>query len=257
MSKCAEKTTQRKSRNIAVTLSYVGTNYHGWQIQKNAISVQEVFQKALYKILNESVDIKGCSRTDTGVHANMYVVNFKTTSKIHFNNLICALNRHLPDDVSAYDCEEKAPDFHSRYSCKGKEYIYKVWNNNVKNPFLSGRALHYWYPLDIYQMKKSAEYFVGTHDFTAFATIDNREMKNMQRTVQKFEIEKEGDTVNFIVEANGFLYNMVRIMVGTLLRVSQRKLFPADIPKIIESKDRSYAGPTAPPQGLYLNRVFY
>lgn len=106
-------------------------------------------------------------------------------------------------------------------------------------------------------MKKSAEYFVGTHDFTAFATIDNREMKNMQRTVQKFEIEKEGDTVNFIVEANGFLYNMVRIMVGTLLRVSQRKLFPADIPKIIESKDRSYAGPTAPPQGLYLNRVFY
>ena len=219
MSEHSEKTTQRTIRNIAVTLSYVGTNYHGWQIQKNAISVQEVFQKALYKILNESVDIKGCSRTDTGVHANMYVVNFKTTSKIHFHNLICALNRHLPDDISAYECTEKTLDFHSRYSCKGKEYIYKVWNNKVKNPFLSGRALHYWYPLDIYQMKKSSECFIGTHDFTAFATIDKRAIKNMQRTVRKFEVEKEGDNVNFIVEADGFLYNMVRIMVGTLLRV--------------------------------------
>lgn len=244
-------------RNIAVSLSYVGTNYHGWQIQKNAISVQEVFQTALYKILGEEVDIKGCSRTDTGVHANMYVINFKTYSHMGCENFIYALNRHLPDDVAVYSCKEKPLDFHSRYSCKGKEYIYKIWNNKIKNPFLNKRALHYWHLLDIKKMNEAAQYFVGKHDFTAFATLDKRDTSNMERTIKEFLINKSESMVEFKVSADGFLYNMVRIMVGTLLRVSQGKIQPDDIPKIIESKNRFNAGPTAPPEGLYLNRVFY
>ncbi len=244
-------------RNIALKLSYVGTNYHGWQVQKNAVTVQEVFQKALYKILKENVDIKGCSRTDTGVHANMYVVNFRTGSRMNCENFIFAINRHLPGDVCVYECSEKDANFHARYSCKGKEYIYKIWNDKIRNPFLDGRALHYWYPLKVDLMNEAAKNFVGKHDFTAFATLDSRKQENMERTVEYFKIEKENNFVNFIVKADGFLYNMVRIMVGTLLRVSQGKIKSGDIPKIIDSKNRSFAGPTAPPHGLYLNRIFY
>lgn len=244
-------------RNIALKLSYVGTNYHGWQVQENAVTVQEVFQKALYKVLKEQVDIKGCSRTDTGVHANMYVVNFRTASRMKCENFIFAMNRHLPGDICVYDCEEKDKNFHSRYSCKGKEYVYKIWNNKIRNPFFDGRALHYWYPLKINLMNEAAQNFIGKHDFTAFATLDNRKQENMGRTVKYFRVEKEGDFVNFTVKADGFLYNMVRIMIGTLLKVSQGKIKPSDIPKIIESKSRNLAGPTAPPHGLYLNRIFY
>ncbi len=244
-------------RNIALNISYVGTNYHGWQIQKNAITVQEIFQNALYKVIGEKVDIKGCSRTDTGVHANMYIINFKTISKMSCDNFIFALNRHLPDDICVKDCKEKNIDFHARYSCKGKEYIYKIWNNKIKNPFLSGRALHYWYPIDIEKLKSASKHFYGKHDFTSFATLDSREPKNMERTIKEFDIKKLGDIIEIRVTADGFLYNMVRIIVGTLLRVAQNKITPDDIPKIIEAKNRSLAGPTAPAQGLYLNKVFY
>lgn len=248
---------QSDLRNIALKLSYVGTNYHGWQIQENALTVQETFQNALYKILKERVDIKGCSRTDTGVHANTYVVNFHTNSHMRCENFIFALNRHLPGDICVWDCTEKDESFHARYSCKGKEYIYKIWNNKIKNPFFDGRALHYWYPLKIKLMNDAAKNFIGKHDFTAFATLDSRKQENMERTIEYFEVEKDGDFVNFIVKADGFLYNMVRIMVGTLLRVSQGKIKPDDIREIINSKNRSLAGPTAPPHGLYLNRIFY
>ena len=136
------------TRNILVILSYDGSKYHGWQVQKNALTVQEVFQNALEKIINQKVDIKGCSRTDTGVHANMYAVNFKTSSKIRCENIIYALNRFLPKDIAAIKSLEVPLDFHARYSCKGKEYIYKIWNNKIRNPFLNNRAFHYWYPLD-------------------------------------------------------------------------------------------------------------
>ena len=251
------KIEKLKLRNIALKISYVGTNYHGWQIQKNALTVQEVFQNALYSVLKKTTDIKGCSRTDTGVHANMYVVNFYTDSLMSCENFIFALNRHLPDDICVYDCQEKDASFHARYSCVAKEYVYKIWNHKFKNPFLSGRALHYWYPLDVDLMNEAAQKFVGKHDFTAFATLDARKKENMERTIEYFRIDKTDSFINFTVKADGFLYNMVRIMVGTLLRVSQGKIKPGDIPSIISSKKRSLAGPTAPPQGLYLNRIFY
>lgn len=246
-----------KSRNIALKISYVGTNYHGWQVQKNALTVQEVFQKALYKVLKERTDIKGCSRTDTGVHANAYVINFYTDSLMNCENFPFALNRHLPDDICVYDCTEKDLSFHARYSCKGKEYIYKIWNYKFKNPFLSGQALHYWYPLDVNLMNEAAQHFIGKHDFTSFATLDSRKVENMERTIEYFNVSRENNFVNFTVKADGFLYNMVRIMVGTLLRVSQGKIKPDEITNIINSKNRSLSGPTVPPQGLYLNRIFY
>ena len=244
-------------RNILLSICYDGTNYHGWQIQKNALTVQEVFQNALFKILNEDVDVKGCSRTDSGVHANMYCVSMKINSNIPCERLKMAINRFLPKDIAIKNVAEVPMDFHARYSCSGKEYIYKIWNEQVRNPFLHGRAFHYWYPLDIEKLNLAAENFIGTHDFTSFCTLDSRNPENMVRTVKNFVIEKNNGLVTMRVTANGFLYNMVRIMVGTLLNVSMGKINPGEIKSIIKAKNRAKAGPTAVAHGLYLNKVFY
>ena len=240
-----------------MTISYSGTNYHGWQIQKNALTVQEVFQGSLQKVICENVDIKGCSRTDSGVHANMYCVNFKTIHNIPCDRLLVAVNRFLPKDIAITSCIEVPIDFHARYSCRGKEYIYKIWNNEIRNPFLEGYAYHYWYPLDVDKLNEAALGYVGKHDFTSFCTFDSRKVGNMVRNIKKFKVEKEDSMVIMTVEADGFLYHMVRIMVGTLLRIAQGKIEPNAIKDIILSKDRSKAGPTAVSYGLYLNKVFY
>ncbi len=245
-------------RNILITMAYDGKNYHGWQIQKNALSVQEVFQDALFRVTGEKNDIKGCSRTDTGVHANMYCVSFKTRHRIPVERIPAALNNYLPNSIAVMSAKEVREDFHARYSCKGKEYVYKIWNNHVRNPFLDGYVLHYWCKLDIQAMKSAADYLVGKHDFTSFCTVDNnREKGDFHRNVGSLTIKKEDDLVSITICADGFLYNMVRIIAGTLLYVSEGKISPVDMPKIIEAGDRSLAGPTAPPMGLYLNRVFY
>lgn len=244
-------------RNLLVTISYDGRNFHGWQIQQNALTVQEVFQNSLEKIIGSDFDIKGCSRTDSGVHANMYCISLKTSHPIPPERLKAALNRWLPLSVAVLDCAEVAPDFHARYSCVSKEYIYKIWNSEVRNPFLDGYALHYRYKLDEEMLDKAAQAYVGKHDFTSFCTLDNREMGDMTRNVKAFSVSREGNLVTMKVEADGFLYNMVRIMVGTLLRIQQGKI-PADgILEIIEKKNRKYAGPTAQACGLYLNKVNY
>lgn len=244
-------------RNILVTISYDGSSYHGWQIQKNAVSVQEIFQKALYKVIGQTVDLKGCSRTDSGVHANMYCISFKTSHTISCDRLICALNRYLPKDIAVFDCIEVDYDFHARYSCKGKEYVYKIWNDKIRNPFLNGYALHYWYDIDVDMLDRASKSYIGRHDFTSFCTIDKRKMDNMVRNVYEFEVKRQDKMILMTVHADGFLYNMVRIMVGTLLRVAQGKIKEDEIEKIILAKDRNKAGPTASPCGLYLNRVFY
>lgn len=246
-----------KVNNILLSIMYDGSAFHGWQIQKNALTVQEVFQDALYKVIGEKPDIKGSSRTDSGVHANEYCISLKTTHTIPPERLCAALNRYLPKQVAVTSARYVDGDFHARYSCKGKQYIYKIWNAPVRNPFLEGYALHYWYPLDEKLLNEAARAFIGKHDFTSFCTLDARERGDFTRTVNDAHVERDGDMVCFTVEADGFLYNMVRIMVGTLLRVAQGKFLPSDIPAIIEAKDRSKAGPTAPPEGLYLNKVFY
>lgn len=246
-----------RMRNILLNISYDGKNYHGWQIQKNALSIQEVFQESLFKIIGNYPDIKGCSRTDAGVHANMYCISFKTEHNIPCKRLLAALNRYLPFDIAVNNCIDVKSDFHARYSCKGKEYIYKIWNNKVRNPFLDGYAYHYWYKIDENILNEASKAFIGKHDFTSFCTLDKRKQGNMERTIESFSVERENDMVLIRVKADGFLYNMVRIMVGTLLRVAQGKIPKNGIREIIEQKDRTKAGPTARSCGLYLNRVFY
>jgi tRNA pseudouridine38-40 synthase len=244
-------------RNLLLTISYYGANYHGWQIQQNAVAVQQVFQEALFKVLGETPEIKGCSRTDSFVHARQFCISLKTEHAIPCERLVGALNHFLPEDIAVLSCREVPLDFHARYSCVGKEYVYQIWNNPIRDPFLNRRVLHYWYDLDEKRLNQAASFFLGTHDFTSFCTLDARDRGDLTRTVTKAEVTRHGDMVLFTVAADGFLYNMVRIMVGTLLRVAQKKLEPEDVERIIEAKDRSAAGPTAPPYGLYLNRVFY
>ncbi|MBQ3265574.1 MAG: tRNA pseudouridine(38-40) synthase TruA [Ruminococcus sp.] len=244
-------------RNLLLTLSYCGKNLHGWQIQDNALTVQQVFQEALHQIIRERPDIKGCSRTDSGVHANMYCVSMKIGHPITEDHLMMALNRYLPDDVAVTAVRRVPDDFHARYSCRGKEYVYKVWNSRVRNPFLHGLALHYRYEMDVDRMNREAQAFVGAHDFTSFCTLDKREKGDFSRTVRYFNVDCDGDLVTFTVAADGFLYNMVRIMVGTLLAMNNGRIPFGTLDEIIKAEDRKKAGPTAPPCGLYLNQVFY
>lgn len=243
--------------NYLLKISYDGSRYHGWQIQENAVTVQEVFQKALHSVTGFSEDIKACSRTDTGVHAREFCVSVKTESSIPPERLLAALNHYLPADMAVNECKAVPLDFHARYSCKGKEYTYEIWNHPIRNPFLDGRALHYWYPMDVDLLNRAAGAYLGRHDFTSFCTLDSRERGDLTRTVTESKVERRGNLVVFTVAADGFLYNMVRIMVGTLLRVQQGKFAPEDLPGILAAKDRRAAGPTAPACGLYLNRVFY
>lgn len=244
-------------RNLKITISYDGKDLHGWQIQQNAVTVQQCFQEALQSVLQYTPDIKGCSRTDTGVHANMYVVSLKTEHKITCERLKSALNRYLPLSIVVTDVCEVDDDFHARYSCKGKRYIYKILNTETRDPFSQGYALHYRYPIDVDMLNKAAQAYIGTHDFTSFCTLDKREKGDFARTVYDFAVYRQGKFVYMSVSADGFLYNMVRIMVGTLLKIQQGKLSANSIPDIIKACDRKCAGPTAPACGLYLDEVFY
>lgn len=244
-------------RNLKITISYDGRELHGWQIQQNAITVQQHFQQAVEQVLGNLPDIKGCSRTDTGVHANMYVISMKTDHKIACVRLKAALNRYLPLSIVVTDVVEVDSDFHARYSCKGKRYVYKILNTETRDPFYEGLALHYRYDIDVDMLNKASQAYVGTHDFTSFCTLDKREKGDFTRTVQSFSVFREGKFVYMTVQADGFLYNMVRIMVGTLLKIAQGKLSPDSIPNIIKAENRKEAGPTAPACGLYLDEVFY
>ena len=243
-------------RNLLLTICYDGSRYHGWQVQKNALAVQEVFQRELERILGGPHDIKGCSRTDTGVHALQYCVSVATENRIPPQRLTAALNRLLPKDIPGLGCREVEDGFHARYSCTGKEYLYKIWNSPVRNPFLEGYALHYPYSLDHPLLHSAAQSFIGTHDFSGFCSAGSK-VEDTVRTVRLCEVSREGELVVLRIQADGFLYNMVRIITGTLLRIAQGKINPESLPEIIASKDRTKAGPTAPACGLYLNRVFY
>lgn len=244
-------------RNLLLKIQYDGSGYHGWQVQENAQSVQSVFQTALQSVLGKLPDIKACSRTDTGVHARAFCISLKTEHTIPPQRLVGALNHFLPPDIAVLSCESVPPDFHARYSCRGKRYAYEIWNSEIRNPFLHDRAMHYYHRIDERKLNAAAQYFLGSHDFTSFCTLDKREAGDFTRTVTESRVERAGDMVRFVVAADGFLYNMVRIMTGTLLAVQQGRFQPEDIPAILERRDRKYAGPTAPACGLYLEEVFY
>lgn len=243
-------------RNLFLTISYDGSAYHGWQIQKNALTVQEVFQNAVKRLFNQNIAIKGCSRTDSGVHANKYCVSFKAETDIPCDKIVMALNSYLPNDIAVLSCSDKQMDFHARYNVVKKEYVYVLCNSSVRNPFLEKHAFWYRYNIDADYLNEQAQAFVGTYDFGGFCSA-NSGVEDTVRTVYSFDVSRKGDMVYFKVSANGFLYNMVRIMVGTLLFISEGKIEKDELRNVILSKERKKAGKTAPPQGLYLNDVIY
>ncbi|NEZ46650.1 tRNA pseudouridine(38-40) synthase TruA [Clostridium niameyense] len=243
-------------KNIRLKLEYDGTNYSGWQKQKNATTIQQTVEEAIYKATNEQIELIGVSRTDAKVHAKEYICNFTIDSKIPGKNFKKVINAKLPSDIVALDSEEVSLEFHSRFNNRGKTYIYTVLNTS--SPIAIGRnySYHFAHKLNVDNMSEAARYFIGTHDFSAFKSSGS-DKKNCVRTITGLEVAREGDYIKFIVSGDGFLYNMVRIIVGTLLEVGIEKRKPHSIKNVIESKDRLKAGPCVPGHGLCLYRVFY
>ena len=243
-------------RNIALRLKYDGSRYHGWQVQKNDITVCQTMEEALEKVCGHPVKLVGCGRTDAGVHALRYCANFKSDCRIPLDRLPLAVNSRLPGDIAVVAAAEATEDFNAIGSCIKKEYIYKIHNSNIRDPFWEKRVCFYPQHLDMELMQAAAKAFEGTHDFRAVRS-EGTQTRTTVRTVYWCRAEKEGDIITVSICANGFLYNMCRAMVGTMVYASYGKLLPEDIPHLLEMGDRRLTGPTMPPQGLYLNRVWY
>ncbi len=241
---------------LLLTLQYDGTRYHGWQVQPNGITVQETLQNALETVLGMRPGVTGCSRTDSGVHARRFYCTIDNPEKLTAGALVRALNANLPDDIAVLACRQVENEFHPRYSAKGKRYVYYLWNSPVRSPFYREHSLHMKQPLDVQKMNETAKLFLGTHDFTAFCSVGSS-VEDKVRTVYRSEVTTQGDMVTYTVEADGFLYNMVRIFVGTLLDVHNGRLSNAEVQEALLSGKRELAGATAPPQGLFLDEVFY
>ena len=243
-------------RNIALKLMYNGTAYHGWQVQKNAVTVCGTLEKAIADICGGPVHLTGCGRTDAGVHAEHYIANFRTESRIPVDRLPFAVNTHTPEDIAVKEAFEVAEDFNAIGSCIKKEYTYRIYNSRLGNPFFVDRAWFYPKHLDEAVMQRAADQFVGTHDFRAVRSVGT-ETRTTVRTVYYFDVSRTGDLIECRVCADGFLYNMVRAMVGTVVYAAEGKLAPEDIPAILDSGNRTLAGPTVPPGGLYMTRLWY
>lgn len=238
-------------------LSYVGTHFCGFQVQPRGETVQAALQRAAEKIFASPCSVTGCSRTDSGVHANEYlaVIEEEGRSSIPETAIPRAMNTYLPPDVSVKESVPVAKDFSIRRHVAGKEYMYLLWNHPVRDPFLHSRAFHYFRPLAVEKMQSAAKLFLGSHDFRAFMASGS-DVADTVRTITELRVVRDGDLVRIFVSADGFLYNMVRIIVGTLLEVSEGKIDEARLRAAIDGGDRALAGRTAPAEGLYLNRVF-
>lgn len=243
-------------RNIKLTLQYDGSAYHGWQIQKNAVTVQETVAKAINKITGENVNPIGCGRTDAGVHAERYVCNFFTNSDIPESKIPYALNSHLPEDIVCIFASDADEDFHAKNSALGKRYVYRILNREFPDVFLRNYTWHCKYPLDLQKMQAAAKAFVGVHDFIGFAS-SGLSVKTTVREIYSLDVMRNNDIITIDARGNGFLYNMVRIIAGTLVFAGGGKINPSDMADIIASRDRNRAGITAPPQGLCLKEVYY
>ncbi|KPU42601.1 tRNA pseudouridine synthase A [Oxobacter pfennigii] len=239
-----------------MTIEYDGTNYSGWQIQKNSVSIQESIEKAIITVTGQSINLTGSSRTDAGVHAKGMTANFFCDTTIPEKSIAAAINSKLPEDIAILDAQYVDENFHSRYSSTGKRYSYTILNRRVSSPLLRNFAAHVWYPLCIDSMREACKYFLGTQDFSAFMSTGSS-VKTTIRTIRLLNLVHSDDIIKLYIEADGFLYNMVRIISGTLIDIGRGIISPNDITRIIESKDRERAGKTAPPQGLCLEEVYY
>lgn len=250
---------------ILLHLSFLGTHYCGYQIQPNGMTVQQKLNEATRALFGYDCDIVGCSRTDSGVHANHFCATVAQKGQnsiittIPIQRIPLAIAPFLPEDIAVFQAESVSDTFHPRYDVKYKEYVYRIWNRPERNPFLCDRTWHYPKTITddmIIRMNEAANLFCGTQDFATYMSSDSQ-VRDTVRTVYHAQVVKKGDLVEFCIRADGFLYNMVRILMGTLIGVAEGKYAPAEIPIITESKNRKNAGITVPAHGLFLNRVVY
>lgn len=242
--------------NIAIHISYDGTDYHGFQRQQNGMTVQQRVEEAVSAVTGENITITGCSRTDAGVHAMDYVCNFKTNSRIPPEKFPFALNTVLPENIRCFKGVQVDSEFHARFSAQSKIYSYKIYNAPHANAVFSRYACHYPLQLDVQKMQTAAKDFIGKKDFSAFMATGGQQ-KTTVKEIYSLDVEKNGNLIEIKIHANSYLYNMVRIIAGTLMYVGCGKIDASDIKGIIESCDRKKAGITAQPQGLCLEKVFY
>ncbi len=245
--------------NVLLTVSYIGTRYCGWQVQNNALSVQAVLQQALEKMLGRRYPLTGCSRTDAGVHARMFCCTVSTDEKanaVPLDKWPQAVNPFLPDDIAVLKARQVPDSFHPRYDVIEKEYVYRIRNSSVRDPFAAGLAYLYPKRLDEETMQKAAQAFVGKKDFTA-CMAQGSDVTDCVRDVKYLRVKRIGEEITIAIAADGFLYNMVRIIVGTLIDVSTGRIPLDELPARIASRERSRMGFTAPACGLYLNKVRY
>lgn len=243
-------------RNIKLTIEYEGTNYLGWQIQNDLPTVQGELKKAIEIATGEEIQLIGSGRTDKKVHALGQVANFKTRANIPGENYKHLMDFLLPKDISIIDSKEVDLKFHSRFDAIKKRYKYIIYNGKLPRALYRNFSYHVPYKLNMEDMVEASKYFIGTHDFQAFKVMRGKEI-NTIRTINHIEIKENSDLIELTIEGNSFLHNMVRIIVGTLIYVGGGKINKDDIPKIIQDGKRKYAGVTAPPQGLFLEKVYY
>jgi tRNA pseudouridine38-40 synthase len=243
-------------RKIKLVIEYDGSSYHGWQYQKNALSVQEVLSKAIKKLTGEDIIPDGAGRTDAGVHAYGQVASFMTNSSIPSECFAPALNSYLPDNISIIESMEEKNGFHARFSAKGKHYRYIIINRDQKSALWANRAWHVRAPLDFEAMNRAAGLFMGHNSFRAFCAAGHS-VKTFDRTILSSQWHREGELLIYDTKGDGFLYNMVRIMVGTMIDIGKGRFEPEIIEKAIKNEQRNLIGVTAPPSGLYLVEVFY
>ena len=243
-------------RNIRIVCEYDGTSYHGWQIQPNGISIQEVLEKKIEIITQEKTKLTASGRTDAGVHALNQVANFRTGSSIGCENLLKGINSLLPGDIVVKDLRDTDEDFHARYSAKSKIYLYKVLNSPVRTALYRNYSWHVRVSLDVGVMRKAAILLKGKRDFSSFCA-SGCDSENHIRTVIDTSLDMKGDMVSFTIEADGFLRYMVRNIIGLLVDVGKGIVMPARFKEIMDAMDRTEAGITAPPQGLFLREVKY
>ena len=243
-------------KRVKLIVAYDGTNYCGWQVQPNGETIESMLNRHLTELLKEEIHVIGASRTDSGVHADGNVAVFDTNAKMPADRISYAMNTRLPADIRIQDSCEVPPDFHPRFQQTVKTYEYRICNRRFPNPIERLYSLFYYWDLDLEKMQKAASCLVGTHDFTSFCT-KKEEVTNHVRTIYELDLTRSGDMITLRIRGNGFLYNMVRIITGTLLRVGGGMIAPEEIPDILAAKDRGRAGETAPPQGLRLVKIEY
>ena len=243
-------------RVIRMTLQYVGNRYRGWQTQSRGGTVQDVLEASLSRILNERVRVHGAGRTDRGVHARGQVASFETENPLALERLHSGLNALLPDDIAAMECDEAPEGFHARHSARRREYSYQVWRGRVCTPFARPFVYHLHRPLDLDAMGEAARGVIGSHDFTSFCAAQSIEGP-MQREVLESSWSEQGELWIYRVAAESFLHHMVRNLVGTMIEVGLRRRGAEEMGAILDARDRRAAGPMAPTQGLFLEKVHY